>query len=130
MILFSDAVFGRPTVQPPFLYICPNETITQPLICNDSYSYALEWEVQPYSGLEDGLVYIPSLLSEDRETRNRSDILFSELLVLDGIEGIYASITISLRVNTTIIDKMLNISCSSSLITTTYYSSIVLYVAG
>ena len=103
-------MFGRPTVQPPFLYVSPNETITQPLICNDSYSYALEWEVQPYTGLEDGLVYIPSLLSEDREAgvkRNRSDILFSKLLVLDKIEEIYASITISLRVKTILLIKCL-----------------------
>ena len=115
--------------------MCPNETITQPLICNDSYANGLEWEVKPYTGVDDGLVYHAARISDERPLDdmkiNRSDILFSELLEFDRINQYTGSITTSLRVKTSIVENVLNVTCTTLLgSSTSHTSTSTLHIAG
>ena len=110
--------------------MCPNDIITQFLICNDSYAYGLEWEVKPYTGVDDGLVYHAARISDDMKI-NRSDTLFSELLEFDRINQYTGSITTSLRVKTSIVETVLNVTCTTLLgVSPSHTSTSTLHIAG
>ena len=62
---------------------------------------------------------------------NRSDILFSELLEFDRINQYTCSITTSLRVKTSIVENVLNVTCTTLLgVSPPHTSTSMLHIAG
>ena len=133
-IYMCAGVFGRPTLLPVSLYVCPNETLTKTLICHDSHVHCLLWEVIPYTNEGQELYYIPSLISEGDivdTKRNRSGILFSELVNLNRIDELYTgNITISLRIAASEVQEMLNVTCTTLLRNDQFHSFAKVYPAG
>ena len=57
------ATTGGPTLQPMFLYACPNKSVI--FTCSDNKVTVIEWRVEPYTTGDDELSYTSSQILDD-----------------------------------------------------------------
>ena len=57
------ATTGGPTLQPMFLYACPNQSVI--FTCSDNKVTIIEWRVEPYTIGDDELSFTSSQIMDD-----------------------------------------------------------------
>ena len=108
------ATTGGPTLQPMFLYACPNKSVI--FTCSDNKVTVIEWRVEPYTTGDDELSYTSSQIMDDPGplTRNSTDCTFSsKLLHFSRIDDRFASMTVALTVNSSGVGNGTVVQCTS-----------------
>ena len=88
------ATTGGPTLQPMFLYACPNKSVI--FTCSDNQVSVIEWR---YTTRDDELSYTSSQIMDDpgQLTRNSTENTFSsKLLHFSRIDSRFANMTVAL----------------------------------
>jgi hypothetical protein len=108
-----STVWGQPTLYPPSIHACPNETVTY--YCHGSQIRVILWEVQPYITLANPMQYVAELatLPAGRLPMDSDDKFFANLtnINITRLDGKVADMTTSLMIITYGIRNNTNITC-------------------